>query len=350
MTSRRPLYSNRELGGSGSPTRNVLSRSPRPDSYRENMNADEDENEFDESNNEPTNEEGVETDSNEDDSMDQSCGNPSIQHNQTHPQTAQAIRSRIAQGTGAQRPRETSLQRRPETKPLATAPLANLKMKSFSPSQLMKYSIIIILPLIAYSQYYKSEPQVKTCTFEKLKQRAPSQSTDVWKALRCNIEDMLNKKSKSPNVYLFLYTNESNESEMQKLVNDIALETSKCFNEKPLVKMSLKDFETQTGDDYGFPIEQYKKKIRDGNVFLIVDLNDIPPNAARALHTICDTYSPIAPDVVIFLTLRTHLTTNAGTPVQLAHHTLHELWKELPNNELDALITRVTDQVLLLQS
>lgn len=39
--------------------------------------------------------------------------------------------------------------------------------------------------------------------------------------------------------------------------------------------MSLKDFETQTGDDYGFPIEQYKKKIRDGNVFLIVDLNDV---------------------------------------------------------------------------
>lgn len=232
MTSRRPLYSNRELGGSGSPTRNVLSKSPRSDSYRGNMNANDDENEFDESNYEATNEEGIETDSNEDDSMDHNYGTPPIQHNQTHPQTAQAIRSRIAQGTGAQRPRETSLQRQPETKSLATAPLANLKMKSFSPSQLMKYSIIIILPLIVYSQYYKSEPQVKSCTFEELKQRAPSQSTDVWKALRCNIEDMLNKKSKSPNVFLFLYTNESNEYNMQKLVKDIAMETSKCFSKQ----------------------------------------------------------------------------------------------------------------------
>lgn len=29
----------------------------------------------------------------------------------------------------------------------------------------------------------------------------------------------------------------------------------------------------------------------------------IPPKAARALHVICDTHSPIAEDVVIFLTL-----------------------------------------------
>lgn len=39
--------------------------------------------------------------------------------------------------------------------------------------------------------------------------------------------------------------------------------------------MSLKDFQTQNGDDYGYPIEQYKKKLREGNVFLIVNLNDV---------------------------------------------------------------------------
>lgn len=38
--------------------------------------------------------------------------------------------------------------------------------------------------------------------------------------------------------------------------------------------MSLQDFKTQNGDDYGYPIEQYKNKLKDGNVFLIADLND----------------------------------------------------------------------------
>jgi len=38
--------------------------------------------------------------------------------------------------------------------------------------------------------------------------------------------------------------------------------------------MSLKDFETQNGDDYGYPIEQYKNKLKDGNVFIIEKLND----------------------------------------------------------------------------
>lgn len=133
--------------------------------------------------------------------------------------------------------------------------------------------------------------------------------------------------------------------------------------------MKLEDFEQKNGDDYGYPIEQYKKKLKEGNVFLIVNLNDvstklylvpnyhlifpiykIPPNAARALHTICDTYSPIAPDVVIFLSLRTHLSTSNGTPAEIAYQTLRELWQKVPDNELDALITRVIDQVLLLQS
>lgn len=39
--------------------------------------------------------------------------------------------------------------------------------------------------------------------------------------------------------------------------------------------MRLEDFEAKDGDDYGYPIEQYKKKLKEGNVFLIVNLNDV---------------------------------------------------------------------------
>lgn len=39
--------------------------------------------------------------------------------------------------------------------------------------------------------------------------------------------------------------------------------------------MGLKDFRTQNGDDYGYPIQQYKRKLKDGNVFLIANLNEV---------------------------------------------------------------------------
>jgi len=122
--------------------------------------------------------------------------------------------------------------------------------------------------------------------------------------------------------------------------------------------------------DYGLAIERFKANVKEGKVFLIVNLNDvssisyiilrypkelpnlqIAPSGARALHTICDTYSPIVEDAVIFLTLRTFNTTAVSNSVQLATDTLYDLWaKELGDNELDPLITRVTDQVLHLRS
>lgn len=135
--------------------------------------------------------------------------------------------------------------------------------------------------------------------------------------------------------------------------------------------MSKEDFGPAL-DNYGLAIERFKAKVKDGKVFLIVNLNEvrneshvslnsfvfntfcdpqIAPNGARALHTICDTYSPLVEDAVIFLTLRTFNTTAVRNSVELATDTLYDLWsKELGDNELDPLITRVTDQVLLLNS
>ncbi|XP_064545261.1 uncharacterized protein TORIP [Drosophila montana] len=328
MTSRASIHAQRKLSGSGSPTANLLSQSDiqgaRSVYYREANNSSDDENEVLESDETPDHEQLPTTDTDEDDSLQQSRPLPATTPN-----------------------RSVTAPTRVESQPLAKP--ANIQ-PSKSQFKLIPYAIIIILPLFACSRLLKSEPQVKRCAFEDLRQRPPLQSEDVWKALSINIELLLNKKIKSPNVYLFLHSNQSSEIPIQKLINDIAVETSKCFDGQRPIEMSLKDFETQNGDDYGYPIEQYKKKLREGNVFLIVNLNDIPPNSARALHTICDTYSPIAPDVVIFMTLRTHIKTAVGSPAQIAYKTLQELWKQVPDNELDALITRVIDQVLLLQS
>lgn len=91
-------------------------------------------------------------------------------------------------------------------------------------------AILLILPAVAYSiNSFVQKSGTKTCNFDQLVQSVPSQSSEVWKALTINIEKLLNKMSKSPNIYLLMHSNESNNEQIQKLIKDIALETSKCF-------------------------------------------------------------------------------------------------------------------------
>ncbi|XP_034122938.1 uncharacterized protein LOC117580470 isoform X2 [Drosophila guanche] len=187
----------------------------------------------------------------------------------------------------------------------------------------------------------------KSCAFEKLRGIEPKQSEGIWRALQTGIEGLINKRDPRPSVFLFLHQ----EGELKTLIYDIATEASRCFGGpgKP-IHMNKDDFVPKNGD-YGFAIEQFKKKLKEGNVFLIVNLNEIPPSSALALHPICDTYNPISADAVIFLTLHTSSTTDTGNSVKLARQTLYELWgTHLQDNELDSLITRVSDQVLHLNS
>ncbi|XP_070070732.1 uncharacterized protein TORIP [Drosophila takahashii] len=187
----------------------------------------------------------------------------------------------------------------------------------------------------------------KQCAFNSLRKNQPQQPEKVWKALQKGVEGLINKKDKHPSVFLFLHQ----DPKLQKLIDAIAVEASVCFgNPRQLIHMKKEDFGPDM-KDYGLAIERFKANVKEGKVFLIVNLNDIAPSGARALHTICDTYSPLVEDAVIFLTLRTFNTTAVSNSVKLATDTLYDLWsKELGDNELDPLITRVTDQVLHLSS
>ncbi|XP_017140752.1 uncharacterized protein LOC108154847 [Drosophila miranda] len=203
--------------------------------------------------------------------------------------------------------------------------------------------VSIFLSMFAW-QFYTAE---KSCAFEKLRGIKPIQSERVWRALQKGIEGLINKRDPRPSVFLFLHEDKS----LMTLIENITIEASGCFGRPgKLMHMNIDDFAPPT-KDYGFGIAQFQKKLKDGKVFRIVSLNEIPPNSARALHTICDTYSPIAADAVIFLTLQTFNTTDSGNSVELAWETLFELWgTHLADYELNALITRVTDQVLHLKS
>lgn len=113
--------------------------------------------------------------------------------------------------------------------------------------------------------------------------------------------------------------------------------------------MRPEDFSSKAAvDDYGVAIDKYKSLISEGHVLLIAKLNDIPPPAARALHAICDAHNPIVNKVVIFLILE--VSTLEGKPILIAENTLLNMWKrKIKDPELFPLITRITDQVVVVK-
>ncbi|EDV41102.1 uncharacterized protein Dana_GF10850 [Drosophila ananassae] len=212
------------------------------------------------------------------------------------------------------------------------------------------FVIVIAIISVYFNKSVNKNDKVsrKTCAFEGLRRKLPTQPEIVWRALQNGIEGLVNKEANRPSVFLFLH----DDQRQQKLIGDIANEASSCFGgPSQLIHMSKEDFGLENGD-YGLAIERFKAKVNKGSkVFLIVNLNELPPNGARALHTICDVYSPLVEDAVIFLTLRAARTRSAKNSVTLAMDTLYKLWeKELRDNELDPLLARVTDQVLHLNS
>ncbi|XP_065360367.1 uncharacterized protein TORIP [Calliphora vicina] len=228
-----------------------------------------------------------------------------------------------------------------------------LQQKSTPNSSSLRY--IILLGLVVVFAVYFALPKeeikkVKYCSFENLQKLYPQEKPKTWRTLKVGIESILNERVQQPAVYLFAH---HGGQQVFQLIKDIAVQASGCFGKQMVpIEMQSNDFISTPGveDDYGYAIKKYKAKIKEGNVILIANLNEIPAEAARALHTICDTHSPIAKDVVIFLTLTIPPYTE-GSATAKAEDTLRELWAlKLGNNELDPLITRVTDQVIIAES
>ncbi|XP_017071307.1 uncharacterized protein LOC108107974 [Drosophila eugracilis] len=238
----------------------------------------------------------------------------------------------------------------PEADNLSTSIPPTVTQKLGGNGLYFSLAFIVCLSCLIFFQVWGttfSNDSEKKCAFSDIRELTPKQPEKVWKALQKGVEGLINKRDQHPSVFLFLYQ----DPKLQNLIDAIASETSMCFGgPRQLIHMRKDDFGSDT-TDHGLAIERFKEKVNDGKVFLIVNLNEIAPSGARALHTICDTYSPIVEDVVIFLTLRTFNTTAVRNSVQLATDTLYDLWDtELGDNELDPLITRVTDQVLYLSS
>ncbi|KAL5291702.1 hypothetical protein ACFFRR_010856 [Megaselia abdita] len=237
--------------------------------------------------------------------------------------------------------------------PLRSKPIENHKLFRTKLSSQMYAFGGLVLVLFCWV-YAKNCPEfqpplstVKTCKFQKLQQEYSEQDKYLWMSLETGLENVINKKTYSPAIYLFIYRKHT--SKEMVLINKIINRASECFDPSLKLGRMNEDFTSEAAlEDYGTAIEKYKTLITEGNVLLLVGLNDIPATAARALHSICDVHNPLLNRVVVFLTLEVQ--SIEGKPIEIAENTLLNLWKrKIKDSELFPLVSRVTDQVVVVK-
>lgn len=99
-------------------------------------------------------------------------------------------------------------------------------------------------------------------------------------------------------------------------------------------------------NDPGELIEKIANTLETHKIIVVTDVQHIPAKLAQGFHFLVDQYNPKIREAVYVLTLKIPSHLKSSRPVEAAENTLRECWKELKNDLLQPLITRVTNQVL----
>ena len=181
-----------------------------------------------------------------------------------------------------------------------------------------------------------------------------SQEKILWQSLTTGVESVLNKKPPTPSIFLLAY-NDHRTSEV--LMRNIINATAECMKSSNPILLDGRTFVSKKMlEDYGEIIETYREQLERNGIMYVSDLNKTPAQAAQAFHSICDTVTPLVQRAVIYFTVQVDQSDLNLPPVQLlklVENKLSDEWRReatVSENTLKALITRVTDQVLLLRA
>lgn len=217
--------------------------------------------------------------------------------------------------------------------------------------------VILVAAAVYQQTVVNRESQLATtstrqnCSFEALEKDFPHQDAFLWKALRSGIEHVLNDHPVRPAVFFIAHHNDAKSA--HQIVQKVVDRTEVCMqnNDDPL-KLNSSDFDNaEMNADYGVAIDKYHERLQKSGILLVTDANKIAANVAQAFHTICDTHSPFVKRSVIFLTMEldSNADGNDKSTLEIVEDQLKRNWNGLHMNLLQPLITRVTDQVLLLK-
>lgn len=215
--------------------------------------------------------------------------------------------------------------------------------------------IIVLLAFVAYrssnrSSASPSQIAIQHCDkFFTLRPKYPTVDPIIWNTLNVSVNRAVFRNPGEPATFIFLYNSDAKQNSLLEEIIDI---TSTCFGGRQPIRLQSSSFETaEIAKDYHAFINAYQAQLEARGILVVRDLDRVPPSAAQAFFTICDSYEPLVNKAVIFFTMdiskRLVLATDDDqTPTAIAEQVLKSLWrKELSDYMLNPLVVRLTENV-----
>ncbi|XP_044726651.1 uncharacterized protein LOC123290499 isoform X2 [Chrysoperla carnea] len=186
-------------------------------------------------------------------------------------------------------------------------------------------------------------------SFDKLKLKFTLKDEYIWDDLMSGILDVIDLNRQA--IFLLIYSDNGNTvRKLSEAVAKIAAETIKSDKNIEAIVMNSQHLNIEPyRTDHGKLITKYRDELEEHGVLIVHDLHLVEANVARAFHTICDSYNPIVEQSVIIFTMQVDSLTN-GKATEIGEKRLTQVWsKELDIDVLQALVTRLTVNVLKIQ-
>lgn len=232
---------------------------------------------------------------------------------------------------------------------------AEKKSRSSSSLDCNTFCIIFGVLFISMSFYYlflkspsgigKNYQDLETIIkdeYYNLRNKFPDQKQELWG----NVLHVMHNFD-SVTTLTFLYKDDPKTSDC--LAEEIAFSYSRIQN-RTFNRESIFTADNEI-DDFGIVLEEYGLKVEKTNLLIVKHLHKISGNVARVFHTLCDNVTPkVAPSVYIFTLRYDDRVEKVKKPIAKASTVLREAWKDLPEKELHALISRIVTNVVEVKS
>lgn len=181
--------------------------------------------------------------------------------------------------------------------------------------------------------------QINCSKFMELESEFPNQDRKLFKSLKTGIEGTVNGKPPVPSVFSLFST----DAELrERILKEVIKVTMRCINQKQdPIELHKEHLSSKL-------VQDYKDELMKRKIMIIHNVDEASPEAVTSLHSFCDTYSPLWPNSIIFLTM-TVPRAPSGKPVEYISEYLNEKWKSLAENIRAPLITRILDQTFFIK-
>lgn len=181
--------------------------------------------------------------------------------------------------------------------------------------------------------------KINCSKFMDLQLKFPNQDKKLFKSLRSGIEGTINGEPNVPSVFSLFSTDDQL---MERMMKEVIKVTMLCINQtNDPISLNNEHLSSKLVSDY-------KDELMKRNIMIINNVNEAAPADVTTLHSFCDTFNPVWPKSIIFLTMKVPQAP-VGKPVEYITNYLNNRWKSIAGNIRGPLITRIIDQTFFIK-